>query len=154
MRVMKNIKFFDDNTNRWWTPLTGGCNAPALNELLAPFGIGVSDRVLKGEVRLGNHRTQYASGTSLARFPAGGLVARASLHDTSGAGRSVVQAPVLGLLSTPEVGGGRIVVYGDSSCLDMNHRLVAAIHYPSPPTACQTPLPTPLGTTALPTARH
>lgn len=112
---MKNIKFFDDNTNRWWTPLTGGCNAPALNELLAPFGVSISEKVgsdapyslcysgspsrafqvYKGEVRLGSFRTQYASGTSLARFPTGGMVMRASLRDVSSGGRAISQAPIL-----------------------------------------------------------
>lgn len=26
--VMKKIKFFDDNTQMWWTPQTGGGHAP------------------------------------------------------------------------------------------------------------------------------
>ena len=39
VEVMKKIKFFDDNTHQWWTPDTGGANVPALNDLLAPWGI-------------------------------------------------------------------------------------------------------------------
>jgi len=34
--IMEKIRFFDENTRQWWTPLTGGANVPALNELLAP----------------------------------------------------------------------------------------------------------------------
>lgn len=29
--VIKNAKFFDENTRKWWTPVTGGSNLPALN---------------------------------------------------------------------------------------------------------------------------
>jgi len=35
--IMEKIRFFDENTRQWWTPLTGGANVPALNELLAPY---------------------------------------------------------------------------------------------------------------------
>ena len=39
LEVMKKIKFYDDNTHQWWMPDTGGANVPALNDLLAPWGI-------------------------------------------------------------------------------------------------------------------
>jgi membrane-bound transcription factor site-1 protease len=29
--VIKEAKFYDENTRQWWTPLTGGSNVPALN---------------------------------------------------------------------------------------------------------------------------
>lgn len=29
--VIKAAKFFDENTRKWWTPVTGGANIPALN---------------------------------------------------------------------------------------------------------------------------
>ena len=29
--VIGNAKFYDENTRRWWTPVTGGANVPALN---------------------------------------------------------------------------------------------------------------------------
>ena len=32
--VIEAAKFFDENTRKWWTPLTGGSNIPALNGLL------------------------------------------------------------------------------------------------------------------------
>ena len=47
--VMQKITFFDDNTT-WWTPVTGGSNIPALNELLSDFGIAFSDRIYTGSV--------------------------------------------------------------------------------------------------------
>ena len=29
--VIEAAKFYDENTRKWWTPLTGGSNIPALN---------------------------------------------------------------------------------------------------------------------------
>lgn len=29
--VIKAAKFYEENTRKWWTPLTGGANIPALN---------------------------------------------------------------------------------------------------------------------------
>ena len=29
--VAKSLRFYDDNTHAWWTPITGGANVPALN---------------------------------------------------------------------------------------------------------------------------
>ena len=51
--VMKSLRFFDENTQSWWTPVTGGANVPALNELLGPFGVAFGDAVLRGELHIG-----------------------------------------------------------------------------------------------------
>jgi len=67
--VMTKVKFYDENTRRWWMPETGGCNTPALNSLLQPFGVALSDRVFEGEFTLTNHEMHYASGTSIALLP-------------------------------------------------------------------------------------
>lgn len=48
------MKFFDDNTRSWWTPITGGANVPALNELLAPHDIVLGERIVHGRVIIGN----------------------------------------------------------------------------------------------------
>lgn len=29
--VIREAKFYDENTRKWWTPVTGGANVPALN---------------------------------------------------------------------------------------------------------------------------
>jgi subtilisin family serine protease len=198
--TMQKIKFFDDNTSRWWTPLTGGSNVPALNDLLRPYGIAFTDRIWKGGVQLGSYSTQYLSGTSLGKFPSGGILVHADLTEiaagSQSSGRRTTESampigtqlhkqrvPILGLMSvtgdvvTPLVGDiaaghmnhgtngntntntntnanintkhnhnrnhnihteavyrnvapatspGRIAVYGDSNCLDMNHRKTPA----------------------------
>lgn len=43
--VIRQVKFFDENTRQWWVPDTGGANVPALNDLLAPFQVAFSDQV-------------------------------------------------------------------------------------------------------------
>ena len=80
---MANIKFFDENTKRfasifirthhsqacslgsnsWWTPLTGGANIPALNDLLGAFGIAFGDKVFAGTV---SARTLFSIASAVA----------------------------------------------------------------------------------------
>ena len=42
------VRFYDDNTRSWWTPVTGGANIPALNDLLEPYHIAFSDTIVYG----------------------------------------------------------------------------------------------------------
>lgn len=51
--TMLGMRFFDDNTRSWWTPVTGGANVPALNDLLDPFGIAFGDSILSGPYTVG-----------------------------------------------------------------------------------------------------
>ena len=48
--TMAGLRFYDDNTRSWWTPVTGGANIPAVNDLLAPHGAALGDAVLEGDV--------------------------------------------------------------------------------------------------------
>ena len=78
--VLRQLRFYDENTHSTWTPLTGGANLPALNALLAPWGIAFGDGALLGELAVGDGATRrvarIASGTSIDRWPAGGHLAR------------------------------------------------------------------------------
>lgn len=126
--TMVKMRFFDDNTRSWWTPVTGGANIPALNDLLAPFGIAFGDKILNGDFSIDGEHSRYASGTDIVRFPAGGYVHAFPFMDSSESaatqnvlltsGMAKVDSPILGLL---ELGEGRIAVYGDSNCLDSSH---------------------------------
>jgi membrane-bound transcription factor site-1 protease len=129
VEAMGKMRFFDDNTRSWWLPATGGSNVPALNELLAPHGVAFGDAVVHGHVTLGPHKLPYASGTFLARAPLGALVYTTQMQNRSVTGGSAstgsngVAIPssefaVLGMLRS---GAGRVVAYGDASCLDANH---------------------------------
>jgi len=124
--VVKWAKFFDDNSQQWWLPNTGGANVPALNELLEPYAIAFGDTVYEGDFQIGEHLGFYSSGTSIIRFPddeASYLIAR-DLNDEgheilTEKKRPVNNVPILGLHQIKN--GGRIAVYGDSNCLDSTH---------------------------------
>ncbi|XP_037086753.1 LOW QUALITY PROTEIN: membrane-bound transcription factor site-1 protease-like [Pollicipes pollicipes] len=142
--VMKKVKFYDENTREWWVPDTGGANLPALNDLLAAWGMAFSQQVVDGEFKFNGQTQSYASGTTLARFPKEGTVIRHSLRDQAaeivdGLKKKVPDAAVLGLYQTRgAAAGGRIGLYGDSSCLDSSHMqkdcfnlLSALLHFTS-----------------------
>lgn len=127
--VIKKVKFYDENTRQWWVPDTGGANVPALNDLLASWGIEFGDKIFEGDFKLGDHEMYYASGTNVAKFPDGGLLVARHLKDqafqflgqTNESDQKHLVA-VLGLLQTKATEkSGRIVVYGDSNCLDGSH---------------------------------
>ncbi|OEL31558.1 Subtilisin-like protease SBT6.1 [Dichanthelium oligosanthes] len=129
--TMVKMTFFDENTRSWWTPITGGANIPALNELLAPFGIALGDKILTGDFSINGEQTHYASGTDIVQFPAGGFLHSFELQestkttqdhigtlDTENTQGTSKLSSILGMM---EAGEGRIAVYGDSNCLDSSH---------------------------------
>lgn len=139
--VMRSIKFFDENTQQWWTPVTGGANVPALNELLADYGIALSDEVVRGDLRLAG-TSSYGSGSTLLRFPAGGVVVHMPMVNETAelladdahaaalvAAGATYKPAVLGLMRYGDSSqrgadvrsgqsGGVVAVFGDSACLD------------------------------------
>jgi len=124
--VMRKIKFYDENTRQWWMPDTGGSNIPALNNLLLPLGMAFGDEVYDGDFSLGDHDMIYASGTSIVRFPEDSIIITADLKDQGaevikGEAIPVDKVPVLGLYPIKAKLTGRVVLYGDSNCLDNSH---------------------------------
>lgn len=124
--VMKKVKFYDENTRQWWMPDTGGTNVPALNDLVALWGVELGDRVFEGNFKLNDHDMYYASGTSIRKFPENGLVVSAKLKDQGlqilGENEEkLYDVPILGLLQSKSEKGGRVIVYGDSNCIDSSH---------------------------------
>nr|KJB54198.1 hypothetical protein B456_009G025200 [Gossypium raimondii]KJB54201.1 hypothetical protein B456_009G025200 [Gossypium raimondii] len=126
--TMVKMRFFDDNTRSWWTPVTGGANIPALNDLLEPFGIAFGDKILNGDFSIDGEHSRYASGTDIVRFPRDGYIHSFPFLDSSesgatqnvllNSGMNKADSPILGLL---DAGEGHIAVYGDSNCLDSSH---------------------------------
>ncbi|XP_054553003.1 membrane-bound transcription factor site-1 protease isoform X2 [Talpa occidentalis] len=123
-----NLRMKNDPLDwQWWMPDTGGANIPALNELLSVWNMGFSDGLYEGDFTLANHDMYYASGCSIAKFPEDGIVITQTFKDQ---GLEVLKqetavvenVPILGLYQIPSEGGGRIVLYGDSNCLDDSHR--------------------------------
>jgi membrane-bound transcription factor site-1 protease len=133
--LFAKIKFFDENTKQWWTPITGGANVPALNDLLRKYGIQFGDRVYDGQFSIGSKKAIFSSGNAIASFPAAGVLVPAQLQDQSlellESQEEVHKVPILGLYTTQKDSNdteeslprGRIAVFGDSSCLDSANRL-------------------------------
>ena len=59
---------------------------PALNDLLAPFGVAFGDAILEGQLVVDTEKLVYASGANIVRFPAGGHLHAAELADKATAG--------------------------------------------------------------------
>jgi len=124
--VMKKVKFYDENTRQWWMPDTGGANIPALNDLLKKWGIAFGDLVYEGDFLLSGKDMYYASGTSIVSFPKEGDLIKKALKDQGhevikGETRDGGEVAILGMLSGQDKKSGRIVVYGDSNCIDSAH---------------------------------
>jgi membrane-bound transcription factor site-1 protease len=145
--VVKRVRFFDENTLAWWTAITGGANIPAVNDLLAPYGIAFGDLIFTGQISSdkktpgrgsgkASRIAEFSSGNSLARLPKGAYVWRADLQDQTAnvlkrIGRKYKHSaaggvPVLAAVQTMSTGagaaaGGRVIVFGDSNCIDTAH---------------------------------
>eukprot|EP00775_Hariotina_reticulata_P005633 gene5633-5872_t len=116
---LRQMKFFDDNTRSWWTPITGGANVPALNDLLAPHNITLGERILQGTTKVAGREVLVSYGTNIARFPAGGFLHLSKMNDVSGKGPPVSgEFAAFGALPS---GKGWVAVMGDTNCLDSSH---------------------------------
>ena len=143
------MRFFDDNTHSHWTPVTGGANVPALNDLLKPFGFAFGDRILNGAATMNGQAVAIASGANIARAPAGAYLHKAFIADkapkgagsSSAGGKAAVSGgngnkehAVAAFFQAPGAEptdsqsstnaksvAGRLAVYGDSNCLDSSH---------------------------------
>ncbi|KAG4144233.1 hypothetical protein ERO13_D05G025033v2, partial [Gossypium hirsutum] len=92
--TMVKMRFFDDNTRSWWTP------------------------ILNGDFSIDGEHSRYASGTDIVRFPRDGSESGATQNVLLNSGMNKADSPILGLL---DAGEGHIAVYGDSNCLDSSH---------------------------------
>ena len=70
---------------------------PALNELLAPYGIAFGDAVLEGQATIDGEQVYYASGANIVRFPVGGHLHALALGDKATAGAPLF-SPACGAL--------------------------------------------------------
>lgn len=125
--VMKKVKFYDENTRQWWMPDTGGANIPAINDLLAAWGIAFGDEVYEGDFKIGSHDMYYASGPNILKFPdKNSVLLKQKLNNQGqevleGQKQSVDNVPILGLYHPSDDTLGRLAIYGDSNCLDSAH---------------------------------
>lgn len=134
--LMRDVRFEDDNTRSWWTPVIGGGNVPALNELLRPHGLALGDTVLSGEVAGAAPYPRYGfmSGAPIVRVDLGGeaLRARGLRPHLPRRGPGGGAAPPVASAAAPPLGApvdavvlaisravrGAVAVFGDSNCVD------------------------------------
>eukprot|EP01043_Picozoa_sp_COSAG02_P048721 COSAG02_NODE_4816_length_4942_cov_80.857526_5_plen_180_part_00 len=76
-KTMAKLRILDDNTHRHISPVTGGSNVPALNDLLRPFGIALGSGVLAGDWGFDRKSTRMVNGVPLIEFPSQVRVSRA-----------------------------------------------------------------------------
>ncbi|OWZ09222.1 Membrane-bound transcription factor site-1 protease, partial [Phytophthora megakarya] len=127
-QMLDSLEIFDTSTLSKWHAITGGANVPAINELLRDFHISFGDGVVHSSsvslMNSGNDSSfPYWSGSYLTNFPVGGYLGYIDAVDQSaknlnGSDKTLLDVPVLGLYQVPSIYGGRIAVFGDSSCLD------------------------------------
>jgi hypothetical protein len=117
-KTLAKLRILDDNTHRYISPVTGGANVPALNDLLRPFGIGFGSGVLAGDWGWSRKTTRMSNGVAIIEFPAHGRVVTAKLKDETS--RRSLSAPVFGIITGA---GGNVAVYGDTNCADSAHRV-------------------------------
>jgi len=142
VKTMHTMRFFDDNTHEWWTPITGGANVPALNDLLGDYGFSFGDRVLDGKATIGHEQVRISSGANVMSAPKGAFVHSASLidkaadasaetkattHHVMAHRRNVAQEHAICALS--DVGSGRVFVFSDSNCLDSSHMVANCYNF-------------------------
>ncbi|RLN96703.1 hypothetical protein BBJ28_00006509 [Nothophytophthora sp. Chile5] len=127
-RMLDSLALFDTSTLSKWHAITGGANIPAINQLLHEFHIVFGDGVVSSSsvslLNSGNDTAfPYWSGSYLTNFPVGGYLGYIDAVDQSAMAlnrseQTLLDVPVLGLYEVPSHNGGRIAVFGDSSCLD------------------------------------
>lgn len=119
--LIRKLRFFDDNTRSWWDAVTGGANVPALNDLLRDFGVSFSGGGHEGIFDApGGSSFRVGHGSALGTMPMGSYIYSMQLNPSKTKDKTVPRSvPILGLT---DAGSGRLVIYGDSNCLDNAHR--------------------------------
>lgn len=117
LKVIDQMRFYDDNTRSWWDAATGGAHVPAINDLIRPFGAAFAGGAHQMKI-FAPDDTQFTmySGSSLAAMPNNSYILFA--EESVKRKQSKVaprEVPVLGMTAA---GAGKLALYGDSNCLD------------------------------------
>ena len=101
---MSSLRYYDEGAARELFCGSGGANVPALNGLLAPFGIAFASAVFHGNYLVAGRTVSHNSGSALVRFPKGGQLLSVPLKLISAeAAASPQQAQVAPLAYTGEL---------------------------------------------------
>ncbi|CAK4156424.1 unnamed protein product [Aphanomyces euteiches] len=114
------MHFWDANTLSTWYPIVGGSNVPAINDLIQKYHVRLSHRIWS------NDELGYKSGTAIIQMPSNSYAVYANLTD----GESFVNMAIAALVQIPfSASSGRLVVYGDTSCVDSSAQVRNCVHY-------------------------
>ena len=117
LKVIDQMRFYDDNTRSWWDAVTGGAHVPAINDLLRPFGAAYAGGAHQMKIYAPDD-TQFTmhSGSSLKAMPNNSYILFVEENSTKKQAKMAPrEVPVLGMA---QAGEGRLALYGDSNCLD------------------------------------
>jgi hypothetical protein len=107
---LSTVSFLHPSDGQVVKPSAGGASVASINSLLSSYFVELSTlHTYSGRINLAGHTADYALGTALIRFPAGGRLVPQNLWD----GEHTQSAVVAGVMTDP-----RIAIFGDSSCLD------------------------------------
>lgn len=128
--LMRDLQFSDDNTRSRWSPIVGGGNVLALNQLLKPFGIAFGTGAFTGTLSVDGARVSVDSGAPIVTFPKHGEIISSVMKPMlTKAERAQLRArgvhnPTMGhpelqhMLGIAFFGKGAVVVLGDTHCID------------------------------------
>ena len=119
--LQEQTRFFDDNTQVAWEPAVGGCNVVELNKLLKPYDVALGGGAWEGALPASfGAGSRMESGSVVARAPVGSYVVKTRLErrvSLKRGGTVKVEAPQA-VLAAVDNEQGRVVVFGDTGCLD------------------------------------
>ena len=119
--LQEQTRFFDDNTQVAWQPAVGGANVVELNKLLKPFSIVLGGGAWEGALpQAFGAGSRMESGSVIARAPVGSYVVKTRLEKRVSLkrGGTVKEEAPQAVLAAVDNEQGRVVVFGDTGCLD------------------------------------
>ena len=119
--LREQTRFFDDNTQVAWQPVIGGANIVSLNKLLKPYDVALGGGAWEGPLPASfGAGSRFESGSVIARAPIGSYVVKTRLEKRVSLkrGGTVKVEDLQAVLAAVDNEQGRVVVFGDTGCLD------------------------------------
>ena len=119
--LQEQARFFDDNTQVAWAPVVGGANIVELNKVLEPYDVALGGGAWEGPLpSTFGAGSRFESGSVLARAPVGAYVVKTRLERRVSLkrGGTVKVEDLQAVVAAVDNEQGRVVVFGDTGCLD------------------------------------
>ena len=119
--LQEQTRFYDDNTQVAWAPVVGGANVVELNKVLQIYNVALGGGAWEGPLPASfGAGARFESGSVIARAPAGSYVVKTRLEKRVSLkrGGTVKVEDLQAVLAAVDNEQGRVVVFGDTGCLD------------------------------------